>query len=229
MPDKFIVPQFIDKEDQILGPVTVRQFLIVLVDMFTIFIASRILAVPYFIAYALIAAGLGATFAFLKINGQPFHIFFINFLQTVLRPPLRVWDKRYTDAEQRATVEALAAAAERRERQAEQTYTDNARSAADAYAQNLRAARASADRTRDSYDRLRDAIASAAPASCPGPASAAAGAADGATQLRKVLGSCAAALRDLAAAADQDAAQLGGLQAHVRAIGLAPAASAPVD
>jgi hypothetical protein len=102
MPDKFIVPQFIDKEDQILGPVTVRQFLIVLVDMFTIFIASRILAVPYFIAYALIAAGLGATFAFLKINGQPFHIFFINFLQTVLRPPLRVWDKRYTDAELRA-------------------------------------------------------------------------------------------------------------------------------
>lgn len=137
--------------------------------------------------------------------------------------------KAAAQAEQRATVEALAAAAERRERQAEQTYTDNARSAADAYAQNLRAARASADRTRDSYDRLRDAIASAATASCPGPASAAAGAADGATQLRKVLGSCAAALRDLAAAADQDAAQLGGLQAHVRAIGLAPAASAPVD
>jgi len=137
--------------------------------------------------------------------------------------------KAAAQAEQRATVEALAAAAERRERQAEQTYTDNARTAADAYAQNLRAARVAADRTRDSHDRLRDAIAATPTASCPGPASAAAGAADGSAQLRQVLGSCAAALRDLAAAADQDAAQLGGLQAHVRAIGIAPAASAPID
>lgn len=136
------------------------------------------------------------------------------------------WIVRYGDRLQFKALMLDRAAAER---QAEQTYTDNARTAADAYAQNLRAARASADRTRDSHDRLRDAIASAAPASCPGPASAAAGAADGSAQLRQVLGSCAAALRDLAAAADQDAAQLGGLQAHVRAIGLAPAASAPGD
>lgn len=126
--------------------------------------------------------------------------------------------KAAAQAEQRATVEAMAAAAERRERQAEQTYTDNARSAADAYAQNLRAARVAADRTRDSHDRLRDAIAASAAASCPGPASAAASATDGSAQLRQVLGSCAAALRDLAAAADQDAAQLIGMQDYIRAI-----------
>jgi len=102
MPDKFIVPQFIDKEDQILGPITVRQFLISLVTVFTIFIASRILAFPYFLAYAILALAVGGTFGFMKINGQPFHIFFINFLQTATRPPLRVWDKRPTDAEVRS-------------------------------------------------------------------------------------------------------------------------------
>ncbi|MFZ2804052.1 MAG: PrgI family protein [Patescibacteria group bacterium] len=102
MPEKFIVPQFIDKEDQILGPITVRQFLISLITVFTIFIASRILAFPYFLAYAIIAAAIGGTFGFMKINGQPFHIFFLNFLQTTIRPPLRVWDKRPTDAEVRS-------------------------------------------------------------------------------------------------------------------------------
>jgi hypothetical protein len=99
MPDKFIVPQFIDKEDQILGPVTVRQFIILLVAAFLIFIAYKILALPYFIFTGVILAGVAGTFGFLKINGQPFHIFFVNFLQTSVRPPLRVWDKRPTDAE----------------------------------------------------------------------------------------------------------------------------------
>ncbi|MBP9869459.1 PrgI family protein [Patescibacteria group bacterium] len=102
MPEKFIVPQFIDKEDQILGPITVRQFLIVLVAMFSIFIAYRILAFPYFLVFSIFTAAIGGTFGFMKINGQPFHVFFLNFLQTMLRPPLRVWDKRPTDAEIRA-------------------------------------------------------------------------------------------------------------------------------
>ncbi|MBP8176296.1 MAG: hypothetical protein KAX77_00905 [Xanthomonadales bacterium] len=137
--------------------------------------------------------------------------------------------KAAAQAEQRATVEALAAEAERKERQIEQAYTVNARTAADAYAQNLRAARVAADRARDSHDRLRDAIAATAAPGCTGASSAAAGGTDGAAQLRQVLGSCAAALRDVAAAADQDAAQLVGLQGHMRALGIAPAASAPTD
>lgn len=104
MPDKFIVPQFIDKEDQILGPITVRQFLIVLVAFFLLFIAFKLLAFPYFILTAIIIAALAGTFGFLKINGQPFHIFFVNALQTVSRPGLRTWDKRPTDAELRAWI-----------------------------------------------------------------------------------------------------------------------------
>ncbi|MBP9863873.1 PrgI family protein [Patescibacteria group bacterium] len=102
MPEKFIVPQFIDNEDQILGPITVRQFLICLIAVFSIFIASRILATPYFILFIVIVAPLAGVFSFLKINGQPFHIFFVNFLQTTIRPALRTWDKRPTDAELRA-------------------------------------------------------------------------------------------------------------------------------
>ena len=102
MPDKFIVPQFIDNEDKILGPITVRQFILSLVGMFAIFLEFRLLTLPFFIPAAVLTAGLAGLFGFVKINGQPFHIFFLNAMQTLLRPAIRVWDKAYTDAELRA-------------------------------------------------------------------------------------------------------------------------------
>ncbi|MDQ7814569.1 MAG: PrgI family protein [Patescibacteria group bacterium] len=102
MPEKFIVPQFIDKEDQILGPITVRQFLIMLVAAFSIFIAYKLFQFAYFLVFTIFVAAFGGTFAFVKVNGQPFHVFFVNVLQTVTRPALRVWDKRHTEAELRA-------------------------------------------------------------------------------------------------------------------------------
>ena len=99
MPEKFIVPQFIDNEDKILGPITVRQFLIMMGATLILFIEYKILYFAYFVIAAVLTAGIASVFAFLKINGQPFHIFFINFLQTSLRPPLRVWHKELTDIE----------------------------------------------------------------------------------------------------------------------------------
>ncbi|MCI0479187.1 PrgI family protein [Candidatus Uhrbacteria bacterium] len=120
MPEKFIVPQFIDKEDQILGPITVRQFLICLACAPIIFIEYKILMFGYFVVVALMTAALAALFAFVKVNGQPFHIFFVNALQTRLRPDLRLWDKRPLDAELRAWIKPQAVApiatTERKER-----------------------------------------------------------------------------------------------------------------
>ncbi len=109
MPEKFIVPQFIDKEDQILGPITVRQFLIMLVATFVIFICYKLFNFWYFVGIAIIIVALAGLFGFVKINGQPFHVFFINMLQTVTRPALRVWDKRPTDAELRSFIKVEAA------------------------------------------------------------------------------------------------------------------------
>lgn len=99
MPDKFVVPQFIDAEDKILGPITVRQFLICLGAAFLIFIEYKILTLPYFILATVITGGTSASFAFLKINGQQFHIFFLNFLSNRIRPKLRTWQKGLTDGE----------------------------------------------------------------------------------------------------------------------------------
>lgn len=107
MPDKFIVPQFIDNEDKILGPVTVRQFVLSLAGAFAIFLEYRLLTLPYFILFGLLTAGIVGAFGFLKVNGQPFHIFFLNAVQTLLRPALRVWDKNPTDAELRYFIRPL--------------------------------------------------------------------------------------------------------------------------
>ncbi len=110
MPEKFVVPQFIDTEDKILGPITVRQFLIMLASVLIIFIEYKLFQFGYFVVIGLLTAAVSSVFSFLKINGQPFHIFFVNFLQTSLRPPLRVWHKDLVDAELRLFIALKTAA-----------------------------------------------------------------------------------------------------------------------
>jgi hypothetical protein len=104
MPEKFVVPQFIDAEDKILGPITVRQFLICLGATLLIFICYRIFTFVPFIFAAVVIAAIAGVFGFLKINGQPFHLFFVNVLQTMSRPPKRVWNKEPTASELRAFI-----------------------------------------------------------------------------------------------------------------------------
>jgi hypothetical protein len=97
--NQFTVPQFIDVEDKIFGPITVRQFVILLVDGLILALAYRFADLALFAVLLLIFGGAGLMFAFVKINGQPFHFFVLNFLQTFRRPPLRVWQKQYSTAE----------------------------------------------------------------------------------------------------------------------------------
>ena len=113
MPDKFVVPQFIDNEDKILGPITVRQFLICLFALLPIFVLYKIFPLIEFIPLALLVAGTAGTFAFLKVNGQPFHVFAVNALQTQMRPKLRVWNRQLDEAQIREQLRQERLAAER--------------------------------------------------------------------------------------------------------------------
>ncbi len=98
---KFAVPQFIDAEDKVLGPLTVRQFLIMLLSFGTMFLAYKTLDFVTFIIYSVFAFTLAGIFAFFKVNGQPFHYFVLNLLQTFRRPGLRIWDKTLDASELR--------------------------------------------------------------------------------------------------------------------------------
>jgi hypothetical protein len=96
MPERFIVPQFIDTEAKIWGPITVRQFIIMLAGMLFGFIAYKLSDFTLFLFWAVIIALLVGVFAFYKINGAPFHMFAVNFIDsTFKKPAIRVWHKEY--------------------------------------------------------------------------------------------------------------------------------------
>lgn len=97
--DQFVVPQFIDVEDKIIGPITVRQFLIMLVGGIVIFLSYRFGDTAIFITTALFVGGLTLIFSFLKVNGQTFHYFLLNIFETMRKPSLRIWRKFYSKAE----------------------------------------------------------------------------------------------------------------------------------
>jgi hypothetical protein len=89
---QFTVPQFIDVESKIIGPITTRQFLILLGSALIIGLSFRIFDFALFIFVTVIVLIIASLFAFVKINGRPFHFFVLNLLQTVRRSNLRVWN-----------------------------------------------------------------------------------------------------------------------------------------
>lgn len=91
---QFTVPQFIDVEDKIIGPITVRQFLIMLSGFMVIALFYKLFDFSLFLVTGILTFGICGIFAFLKINGMPFHYFVLNFVQTLGKPPLRVWNNR---------------------------------------------------------------------------------------------------------------------------------------
>ena len=90
---QFLVPQFIDVEDQIIGPITTRQFVMLLVGVLFTFILYKLLAFAYFAVAGFFVLGATAILAFARVNGRPIHFLLLNFLQTAKRPKMRVWNR----------------------------------------------------------------------------------------------------------------------------------------
>ena len=107
-----VVPQFLDVEDKIIGPVSVRQFLEMMVGGILIVVCYQLLDFAAFVAAGLIIFCLSAVIAFARVNGQPFHMFLLNFVQTMRNPKLKVWHKQITlDKLKKDLAEPLAAPA----------------------------------------------------------------------------------------------------------------------
>lgn len=95
---QYTVPQFIDVESKIIGPITTRQFLIFLVVGIFIALFYRIFDFSLFLTLSIPLALMACVFAFLKVNGQLFHSFLLNILQSFRRPSLRVWNNKLNPA-----------------------------------------------------------------------------------------------------------------------------------
>ncbi len=95
MDNRFIVPQFIDNENKIWGPITIRQFVIMLVGALFIFISYKLSDFTLFLLEAIFIVIFIIFTAFYRVNGAPFHIFALNFIETIKKPRIRVWQKLY--------------------------------------------------------------------------------------------------------------------------------------
>lgn len=96
--NQFIVPQFLDVEPRIIGPITLRQFIIMVGVILAEFIIFRLfLSLIAMIAVGVPVAAIGTAFAFGKVNGQPLHFIVLNVIQTLKKPGRRCWDKTLTD------------------------------------------------------------------------------------------------------------------------------------
>lgn len=89
---QFQVPQFIEVEDKIFGPLTFKQFIYIIGSAGLAYILWRIL--PIYIGAPLVLAslGLGAALAFLQWNGRPFITGLENSFYYFLRAKLYLWN-----------------------------------------------------------------------------------------------------------------------------------------
>ncbi|MDD5430995.1 MAG: PrgI family protein [Candidatus Pacebacteria bacterium] len=91
---QFQVPQFIETEDKLVGPLTLRQFLYLAAG--AIFIFMLYFSGVGFFIWFFVSAIIGATaasFAFIKVNGQPLTKIAFAAFQFFWKPRLFVWKK----------------------------------------------------------------------------------------------------------------------------------------
>jgi len=92
---QFKVPQDVQREDTIIGPITLRQLVILGVGGGICYWIYVSLAQTYFIEIWLppvaVLGALTLAFAFLRVHELPFHAFLMSLLEYYLLPRKRVW------------------------------------------------------------------------------------------------------------------------------------------
>lgn len=88
---QFQVPQFIETEDKIIGPLTIRQFLFLAAGSGLSFFFYFIVQTWLFAILAIMLISLAAAFAFVKVNGQSLVAVLISAINFYLRPQTYVW------------------------------------------------------------------------------------------------------------------------------------------
>lgn len=88
---QFQVPQFIDVEEKIVGPLTLRQFLYLAGGFLISIIFYFTVNFGVWIFITLIVGAIAVTLAFVKVNGQPILHIGMAFLSFYLKPHIYVW------------------------------------------------------------------------------------------------------------------------------------------
>ena len=90
---QFSVPQFIDVEDKIFGPLTLKQFVYLLGGVAALFILYVFLPFVFVILLGFPIAGFAFLLAFYKVNNQPFIKVVGNALSFYIGSRLYIWKR----------------------------------------------------------------------------------------------------------------------------------------
>lgn len=92
---QFKIPQDVQREDTIVGPLTLKQLIIVGAGGGLAYAIYVSLAKTYFMEIWLppvaVVVAITAAFAFLKVHGLQFHVFLMSFLEYHILPKQRFW------------------------------------------------------------------------------------------------------------------------------------------
>ena len=83
---QYQVPQFIDIEDRIIGPLTLKQFIYLALAAAILFVAWFLFKFYIWIILALPITAIAMAFAFLKINDRPFLYFALAAITYFMKP-----------------------------------------------------------------------------------------------------------------------------------------------
>ncbi len=91
---QFQVPQFIDIEDKIFGPLTIKQFIYIAGGLGLAFILFRFLPMIIFLPLAIIVVGFSVALAFYQINNKPLIYILQSAFGYFLSNKLYLWQKK---------------------------------------------------------------------------------------------------------------------------------------
>ncbi len=91
---QYQVPQFIETEDTILGPITIRQFIYICVGTGIILVSYLFLNTFAWIVLMAIIAPITATLAFAKYNGRPITRVLASMFGYLWKPRIYVWRRK---------------------------------------------------------------------------------------------------------------------------------------
>ncbi|MDD5626719.1 MAG: PrgI family protein [Patescibacteria group bacterium] len=110
------VPQFIDIEDKVVGPLTIKQFLYFLAAAAVELIYWFFFDLSLFIVITIPTLAITSAFAFIKVNDRPFIYFVLAVFGFYLKPPIRIWRRETGKLTAKNTIKvSFAEGAEKRE------------------------------------------------------------------------------------------------------------------
>lgn len=92
--DQFTVPQFIEREPKVVGPLTFKQFIMVGAAAGVSFFLYFTAPFYFFILGGIFSLTVASLLAFFKINGRPLLVVLKNMVLFSLAPKLYLWRKK---------------------------------------------------------------------------------------------------------------------------------------